>query len=123
MKNFLIILSVSALCLFAIKCSKKNEEVNSQNKNSASKVFAVNNAAKVIANNQAHAYSKNGHFVLEFAASNDHPQLQGKMFRMDGDLTLSKEVTDELRLPEGYTISKGSYPITIGAGGEKIIEF
>jgi len=124
MKKFLIILSVSALCFFAIiKCSKK-EEVNSQNKKSASKMMAANQSLpKVLPNNRAYAYSKNDHLVLEFAAYNDHPQVQGKIFRMDGPLTLSKEVTDELGLCDGYTIAKGSYPIIIGAGGEKIVEF
>ena len=78
---------------------------------------------KVLPNNRAYAYSKNGHLVLEFASYNDHPQVQGKIFRMDGELTLTKEVTDELGLCEGYTIAKGNYTITIGPGGEKIVEF
>ena len=122
MKNLKILVLVAMVCALNINCSKKEEAI-SQNKNSAAKVLAANNAAKVMPNNRAYAYSKNGHLVLEFASYNDHPQVQGKIFRMDGELTLSKQVTDELGLPDGYTIAKGNYPIIIGPGGEKIVEF
>jgi len=66
---------------------------------------------------------KNGKFYVEFASNVNHPQLNGSMFKMDGNFTLSDDLCDRVGLPHGYNIGSGNYPILQGPGNTKTVEF